>query len=213
MAAIIDGFYTSKTDQANGVTEVVGHEDGSVRFRPQGGGTVYRAPESEFLEHFRKLTPKQMQDMAATYLPKLIDGDWFDDDHKPIPGFVNSERWNGFLCPYFQKKDIDEAIADGRISNVIWVDDQKSYVMFVDLYGEGFPEEFDLAAAAAQINFNGPDQDAIDYNNLETDYVIYRPERLKVDRKTYTVFSIGAASWTWQMADEPEVEPTAGPSI
>jgi hypothetical protein len=207
----IEGHYIGRESGAKNVVVISSHEDGHVKFYPRGGGSQYRAPVDEFVAKMKPISDDELVAFDQAYQKSKVDGDWFEDNHEPIPAFVNSERWNGWLCPLFEKSDIDAAIADGRISNVVWVESKKAFANFVDLYGEGMPEGFDLVAEAEKMEESYVE---VPFGDGDEEYGVelYEPQTLKVGGKSFTVYPIGSGSWCWQSAEEPAEEPSAAPA-
>jgi hypothetical protein len=202
--AEISGHYIGRQEGAKNVVEIESHEDGIVTFSARGGGRVYRAREADFLAELKPMSAADVEAFDNGYEKSFVDGDWFEADQESIPAFLNGERWNGWLCPMFEKNAVDAAIADGRIGNVVWVETKETYAYFADIDNQGMPSGFDLAATAAKMTEG--------YTEVEEDgrlygIEVYEARHIQVDGQSFKVYPVGTKDWCWIAALEPENEP------
>lgn len=78
----------------------VEQEEGYVKFAPMGGGPVWRMPESDFQEKFRKVSESEINNVQYRASKFNIDGAY----DEPIPGYTTGRLWNGFAMPVFEEE-------------------------------------------------------------------------------------------------------------
>jgi hypothetical protein len=69
-----------------------------VKFAPQGGGFVRKMSAEEFDKTFFKAE-------FPSYKPEWVMVEGFD---KPVVGYCNGQKWNGWAMPYLPKTSADE---------------------------------------------------------------------------------------------------------
>lgn len=202
----IEGYYAPNgSSGTEGIVSISEHENDKVKFYPMGGGPLYSAPSKAFLKDFAPLSKDAVAALITTYEKAPIWGDWFDEDASSIPGFVNARRWNGWLCPAFEKSDIDAAIEDDRIANLVYIASKDAYASYMDLGGEDIPEGVDLVAMAEGMT---DDFQEFEIGGVTFGIDLYRGHTIKTANGPVTVYSIGESRWCWTSAPEPETAPT-----
>ena len=188
------------------VAEVVG---GQVRYAPEGGGFVHIAPMAKFEGDFRPQTDKDRARLR-TAEKGWVAGDWAEDE-SPIPAWLTKELWNGFAMPAFEKDDLIEAIAKGKILDTFHYAAADVFITLSDC-GEPLPvfdpdAEFPrIVEAAADPMFSELEIGGV---NLQVDIWPGRNMAL-ADGSSVRVYDVGAGYWTWSREEAPE--PAASPA-
>lgn len=124
------------------------HGDAITAF-PRGGGFMARFLMGEFTEAFEPYSSERLAAMASSFERGLVGLDSFKEG-QDIPCWLNGESWNGWEKPFFERKDIDAAFADGRLvsneySLVEFDEAAGSYVEIMPVDGS-LPKDLDRAA-------------------------------------------------------------------
>lgn len=180
-------------------------KNGKVQFAPMGGGRIMEAPEREFANDFLPLTPAQVEKLLSEYVPTPITGDWFPEGTPDMIGYTNAQRWNGFLCPAFDKTQVEQAIADGRLANVFYFEPRDAYVT-IDTMGEPVPE-LDFVAKAAEIAEHSY---TFEHDGLEISLELYEGRFIPTMNEPVKVYDIGSFGWCWERGGR---EPTTTPPM
>ena len=198
-----EGDHYIRRDDPDGVVRVLGTTGGIVEYFPVGGGFRHRSPVGKFEGDFR---PETEEDRARhlAYHKAAVVGDWAEDS-MPIPAWLNNFDWNGFAVPAFERQDVIDAIAAGRIFDTHYHEPADVFI-FLDNCGDPIPafepdELFGrIVAAAEDPSFH---EIEIDGQTIQVD--VYRGRSLTVaDGSKVEVFDVGAGSWTWARAEPPE---------
>jgi hypothetical protein len=187
---------------------VSGVEDGLVVYSPEGGGFQSRVDEATFRSRFRAATSDDHA-RHRTYRKEAVVGDWAEDP-APIPAWLNSQAWNGFAMPAFEKEDAIAAIAGGRILDTHYHAASDAFI-FLDLCGEPIPsfDPEDLFPRIVEAAASGHCE--IDVGGETLQATVFPGRDLTTqDGAVVRVYDIGAGSWTWGWAEEPA--PAAAPS-
>ena len=120
-------------------------------------------------------------------------GDWAEDE-SPIPAWLTKELWNGFAMPAFEKDDLIEAIAKGKILDTFHYAAADVFITLSDC-GEPLPAfdpdaEFPrIVEAAADPMFSELEIGGV---NLQVDIWPGRNMAL-ADGSSVRVYDVGAA--------------------
>lgn len=196
------GDHYIRRDDPDGVVRINAKRGGVVEYVPAGGGFVHRSPAEKFAGDFR---PETEEDRARhrAYHKVAVVGDWADDQ-TPIPAWLNNADWNGFAVPAFERQDVIDAIAAGKILDTHYHEAADVFI-FLDNCGDPIPsfdpdELFPRIMAAA----DDPEFSEIALGGQEIQVDIFRGEKLEVaDGSERLVFFVGSGSWTWARAEEP----------
>lgn len=132
--------------------------DGVVTFYPQGGGFQRMLPVIVFHSIYKQ------ERAAPGFRRAVFVGDW---NEKPVPGFTDGNRWNGWAIPYFEFETAQEIMAEtGEDPSVFRYD----------------PEEDAFI-------YNNPD--------WPEEPEVYGATFIDIDGKPVKVYGIGAGFWCW----------------
>lgn len=192
-----------RRDDPDGVVEVRGTQGGAVEYVPEGGGFVHKSPTAKFEGDFRPETAEDRARHRAFHKAAVV-GDWAEDQ-TPIPAWLNNANWNGFAVPAFERQDVIDAIAAGKILDTHYHEAADVFI-FLDNCGEPIPP-FDPEELFARIMTRAEDPAfyEIDVSGEKLQVEIFRGSSLVVaDGSEVLAFHIGSGSWTWARAEVPE---------
>lgn len=196
-------------DRMRALLRVTGTEDGHVIAHPLYGGFELRLPEDEFASGFERCPQERLAAMEKRFERSLVGLDDFEEGQE-IPCWTNGQTWNGWELPYFERRDLDPAIADGRISGggvLVWFDEKAgTYVEAVTADGEPLPEDINRdALAEAALKAGGGEE--IELPDGTTVKVSVAPVReIDTPEGRIKVYAVGDG-WTWSRPWEPEASP------
>lgn len=177
---------------------VKGSEADKIRFYPMGGGPVYVMSADEFFEEFELISDVAVAELFARYEGTFVSGAWFDEGARPIPAYASTQRWNGFVCPAFEKEHLDEAIADGLIEGLFYV---KARDVYVHISTDGAPlPGVDLAKIAEKLKETDCE---VQFGSLSCDVETFQARQILTQNGPVKVYDIGAGGWCWDLAEEP----------
>lgn len=189
-----------------GLLHVEAVDGADVLAYPRFGGFLMRIPADEFSRKFEFYPQERLDEMANSFERGLVGLDSFEEG-QDIPCWLNGDKWNGWEVPFFERKDIDAALADGRIvsderSIIEYNDEVGSYVEIMPTEGH-LPENFDRRPLVeAAIKARGGDE--VELANGTTAFVsIARSRRIDTPDGQVTAYNVGDG-WTWSRPPEPE---------
>lgn len=198
-----------RRDDPDSAVRISDVADGQVHYAPEGGGFVHKAPTAKFEGDFRPQTDED-RTRLSTAAKGWVSGDWAEDE-SPIPAWLTKKLWNGFAMPAFEKDDLVEAIAKGKVLDTFHYAAGDVFIT-LDNCGEPLPQ-FDPDVEFARILETAEDPMSIEIQiggvSLQVD-VWHGRDMALADGSTVRVYDVGAGSWTWSEAEAPE--PAASPA-
>jgi len=197
------------SDDMRALIRVSAVADGNVIAFPRFGGFEMRIPEAEFAAGFEHYPQERLEALEGRFEQALVGLDDFEEGEY-IPCWTNGRTWNGWEVPYFERRHLDAAIEDGRItaggSVLIWFDDKAgTYIEVMHQDGEMLPARLDREAIAAMATRPGG-TDEFELPDGSVASVSVAPSRtIDTPEGPVTVYAVGDC-WTWSRS-EPSQTP------
>lgn len=194
-------------DDMRGLLSVNSADESEVIAYPRFGGFALRIPLDEFTDRFERYSEERLSRMADAFERSSVTLD-SDRDGLEIPCWTNGANWNGWEVPFFERKEFDAALGDGRVvsnefSSVEFDDAAGSYVEIMPTDGGPLPKDLDRRSLVEQaVREGGGGEFAL--ANGASAYVSVSPSRvIDTPDGRVTVYNVGDG-WTWSRTADPE---------
>lgn len=182
---------------------VTSNEGGTVEFHPMAGGFNVRVPAGEFAEKFAPVGEERMRNILKTFARVEVDT---DSMARPIPAWSNGTLWNGWQVPYFERGEIERAIADGTLDSyhtkVVMLAD--AALVLLSISGD-LPENHDWNAIADRLRAGEEVyEEEVGGSTLEAS--LCPAIEIEAEGHKVQTFAVGDG-WCWQLAAAPETSP------
>lgn len=186
--------------------------DGRYDVSPAAGGWVKVVPAEAFGIHFIEVPRASVEAMLSAF--RAVALTYADEGEDFIPGYVNGERWNGWLLPLFTREALLSSQESGLLSGQSYymqiVPDSESDDLFMvrstgaSLEGAWSADDF------AKVLPDGDYLSKPTGDGNEEEIWRLRPTTITVDGEDVVVYDTSGIGWTWMELPAPEEIP-AGP--
>ena len=176
--------------------------DGEVSYAPHGGGLMALLPIKDFEQKFDRVSTDRLVELQATFHRASVALHEMDEGVS-VPCWTNGELVCGWDAPWFDKVDVDAAMADGRIVSRSWWQvffhqEFRTYIEICEPSGMDL-RDLDRGAAITMARENGGFC-SFAYGAKPIEVTIVTKRKIVTAEGVKTVFRLGE-TWTWFRPD------------
>lgn len=187
---------------------------GNYELSPAAGGWIKTVPVKEFDAHFVEIPAEDIAAMVQNYRPARMT--YLDEGDEFMNGFINGERWNGWLQPLFTREDLLSAqqaggymASNGNLIQILEDPDSDALFLVHSTAHDGLHPSVVRELLRMGILSDSDHVCEEDFDEAgRVDFHRLRPRTIVVDDEPIEVFDTSCVGWTWMELPAPDQVPS-----